>query len=160
MRKLKFNHYKQSIYQISEEFRHACNKPDCKGFFIKTSMKDNYVLCPVCFVKNIESNYCFKCNLYHSEKEHNNFGNKICYQTNKFLHNIFGINTKENPTDKLIKSLNLNTHKCPACGISCEKDESCNHVTCLNCGVEFNWKYEREWQGYKEEWKMQAVYKR
>jgi hypothetical protein len=83
----------------------------------------------------------------------------VVYKTKKVMKNWFGINLdRETESEALVRRMKLVTKKCPSCGIPCEKDEACNHCTCLNCGVEFNWAQERLWEGYTEEFRRQAVF--
>jgi hypothetical protein len=155
---LRYNYCKRAYSQIADEFRISCNYPDCIGVFIKVDTSTSFVMCPVCFSAGRCTHYCFLCKEFHSKKDHYKWGNQLSYTTESVL-DWFGLRKKKlSEGEKVVKQLKLKTKKCPGCGIQCEKDESCNHVTCLNCGMEFNWKYEREWKGYKQEFASNTVY--
>lgn len=166
--KLRYNHFIKAVTKIAEENKLACPQPDCPGYFLRlhtnTSSpgydKDSeFAVCPLCFIHDRVSVYCFKCRKHHSKEEHYALSNMVIYKTNKIMKNWFGMNfDRETESETLVRTLKLVTKKCPACGIPCEKDEACNHCTCLNCGVEFNWAQERLWEGYREEFRRDAVF--
>lgn len=166
--RVRYNHYIRAISNISEEYKLACPQPDCPGFFIRFHTNPNspgydknsaFASCPICFVRDIKSVYCFKCRKHHSKEEHYEMKNMVIYSTTKALKNWFGLNIgNETESEALVRKMKLTTKKCPSCGILCEKDEACNHCTCLNCGTEFNWAHERIWEGYSAEFKRNAVF--
>ena len=167
--KLRYNHFVKAVGSIAEDNKLACPEPDCPGYIIRiqtnTSSHDydedsEFASCPLCFINDKSSVYCFKCRKRHSKEEHNALSNLLIFKTNKIMKSLFGFsfNGSETESEKLVRKLKLVTKKCPACGIPCEKDEACNHCTCLNCGVEFNWAQERIWEGYSEEFRRNAVF--
>lgn len=166
--RLRYNHYVKALATIAEENKLACPEPDCPGFFLRLHTNTSavgydhdsaFVQCPVCFVHDRHSVYCFKCRQHHTKEEHYALSNMVVYKTKKVMKNWFGINfDRETESEALVRRMKLVTKKCPSCGIPCEKDEACNHCTCLNCGVEFNWAQERLWEGYTEEFRRQAVF--
>lgn len=166
--KLRYNHYVKAVTTIAEENKMACPEPDCPGFFLRfntnprspESNNDSvFSTCPICFIYGRHSVYCFKCRQHHSKEEHYALGNIVVYKTKKVMKNWFGLNfDRETESEALVRRMKLKTKKCPSCGIPCEKDDACNHCTCLNCGVEFNWAEERLWEGYTEEFRRDAVF--
>lgn len=165
---LRYNHYVKAVTKIAEENKLACPQPDCPGYFLRLHTNKSapdynsesvFCVCPICFVHDRISVYCFKCRLHHTKEEHNALSNIFVYNSKKIMKNWFGVNfDKETESEALVRRMKLVTKKCPACGIPCEKDEACNHCTCLNCGVEFNWAQERLWEGYSEEYRRNAVF--
>ena len=93
-----------------------CPFPDCEGYAEKKGMK-KYVKC------NYGHEFCFTC----LQKPH---GFKRC---SKMIDKGF----EEWKSHTLVK-------RCPFCQYWTEKQEGCNHMTCVECGFQWCWVCEKE----------------
>ena len=96
---------------INDPNKRQCPEPDCDSYLEKTGI-NNYVKCK----KGHE--YCFEC----LRKPH---GNSTC---DEFLEK-----------ELLIWKKNKHVKRCPKCKIYTEKNEGCNHMTCVNCKYQWCW---------------------
>ena len=112
----KYENYvlKRKIYNNSN--MKFCPFPDCDGFGI---------------IKNLNNpnNKFIKCSN----------GHEFCFVCLKKWHK--GKKCKEEVLDKNLKKLKneINSKRCPNCGILLIKYTGCNHITCSNCKYEFCW---------------------
>ena len=94
-----------------------CPIPDCDGYAEK---KDNkYVKC------NFGHDFCFNC----LKQPH---GTKDCEE-------IIDADFEEWKKHKIVK-------RCPSCKIWTEKNEGCNHMTCVECKLQWCWLCQKEYQ--------------
>lgn len=149
---------RQKMLSLPESIRVPCSKPGCSGILLKLNAQDFFKTCAVCELNGRQTHYCFKCSKFHSKEEHYTLGN----QAKSFLRQMwpFQATTSAQKAEKLAKKAGLQTKKCPHCMTPVAKDDNCNHVTCHECGQEFNWQYEREWKGYGDEAARGAVWGR
>ncbi len=101
----KYQRFKKRCSIINDKNKKQCPKPDCESFLEK-SVFSNYVKC------ENGHKYCFEC----LKPPH---GNKKCEE---ILEKDF-MKWKKN---KRVK-------RCPRCKIFTEKNEGCNHMTCVSC---------------------------
>ena len=121
----KYENYdlKRKVYNNSN--MKFCPFPDCNGFGIIKNLTD-------------PNNKFIKCSN----------GHEFCFVCLKKWHK--GKKCKEEVLDKNLKKLKneINSKRCPNCGIFLIKYDGCNHITCSNCKYEFCWicmsKYSRE----------------
>ena len=107
----KYKKFKKRAEIIKDKNKKLCPKPDCDSY-IKKSNKSKYVRC------QNGHEYCFDClNPPH--------GNKPCDQKleKQFMKWKKGKRVK----------------RCPRCQIYTEKNEGCNHMTCVNCKYQWCW---------------------
>ena len=102
---------------INDPNKRQCPEPDCDSYLEKTG-ENNYVKCK----KGHE--YCFEC----LRKPH---GNSTC---DEFLEK-----------ELLIWKKNKHVKRCPKCKIFTEKNEGCNHMTCVNCKYQWCWLCEEKY---------------
>lgn len=146
--KLRVLLYNQSVSAIPEACRAKCPQPDCIGYFLKLDWNSYFVSCPACIAtRGVDSPYCFKCQLPHSKETHYSLGHTLHRGVTKVL-SLFMTVENESESVKQIRKAALPTHKCPWCSTPYAKDERCNHVTCPECGKEWNWATEQPWTGY------------
>ena len=107
----KYKKFKKRAEIIKDKNKKLCPKPDCDSFLLK-SEKSKYVSC-----ENGHT-FCFEC----LKPPH---GNKSC---DKNIDTKF-MKWKEG---KRVK-------KCPRCQIFTEKNEGCNHMTCVECKFQWCW---------------------
>ena len=94
-----------------------CPIPDCDGYAEK---KDNkYVKC------NFGHDFCFNC----LKQPH---GKKDCEE-------IIDADFEEWKKHKIVK-------RCPSCKIWTEKNEGCNHMTCVECKFQWCWLCQKEYK--------------
>ena len=94
-----------------------CPIPDCDGYAEK---KDNkYVKC------NFGHDFCFNC----LKQPH---GQKDCEE-------IIDADFEEWKKHKIVK-------RCPSCKIWTEKNEGCNHMTCVECKFQWCWLCQKEYK--------------
>ena len=113
----KYKRFKKRDEIINDENKKICPFPDCESF-IKKSNSSKYVEC------EYGHKYCFEClNPPH--------GDKPCElkQEKKFMKWIKGKRVK----------------RCPKCKMYTEKNEGCNHMTCVKCNYEWCWICEEEY---------------
>jgi len=77
---------------------------------------------------NFNSNYC-KCN----------FGHEFCSKCNNKWHK----NTKCKISNEDIQ--NFDFKRCPNCKVWTQKNEGCNHMTCIKCNFNWCWLCEKEY---------------
>ena len=107
----KYNKFKKRAEIINDKNKKQCPHPNCESFLQK-SEKSKYVKC------ENGHKYCFEC----LKPSH---GDKSCdYQIEKQFANW----TK----GKRVK-------RCPRCKMYTEKNEGCNHMTCVNCKYQWCW---------------------
>ena len=107
----KYKKFKKRAEIIKDKDKKLCPKPDCDSY-LKKSNKSKYVKC------ENGHEYCFDClNPPH--------GNKPCDQKleKQFMKWKKGKRVK----------------RCPRCQIYTEKNEGCNHMTCVNCKYQWCW---------------------
>ena len=112
----KYKKFKTRIDIIKDVNKNPCPHPDCESYLEK-SKESKYVKC-----KNGHE-YCFDC----LKPPH---GKKSCLS----LDSKFFIWQKKK-----------NAKKCPKCKIFIEKNEGCNHITCINCQYQWCWLCEGEY---------------
>ena len=113
----KFNKFKKRAEIIKDKNKKICPNPNCDSFLQKS--KDTlYVEC------QNGHKYCFEC----LQPPH---GNKSCdYQIEKqFMNWMKGKRVK----------------RCPRCQIYTEKNEGCNHMTCVCCKYQWCWLCEKQY---------------
>ena len=79
---------------------------------------------------NNNSNYC-KCN----------FGHEFCLKCNNKWHK----NTKCKNLNEEFKNYEYDCKRCPNCKIWTQKNEGCNHMTCIECNFNWCWLCEKEY---------------
>lgn len=146
----------KKILDLPAPLRVNCNTPGCDGMMIKKGDEDFIQLCPVCIYEGKDAAYCFKCQEYHNLDAHRQLKTIM----KKWFRKSFGQYWPwSSPLpERIAAKAGLKTKKCPHCQTSVAKDDLCNHVTCLVCGIEFNWAEERAWEGYEEEYRRKAVW--
>ena len=113
----KYDKFKKRSEIIKDKNKKICPKPDCDSFLQK-SKSSKYVKCE----KGHE--YCFEC----LKPPH---GKKACEAN---LETQFMKWTK----GKRVK-------RCPRCQMYTEKNEGCNHMTCVSCKYQWCWLCEGEY---------------
>ena len=107
----KYNKFKKRSEIIKDKNKNLCPNPDCDSFLQKNSVS-KYVQ-----YENGHK-YCFDClNPPH--------GNKSCDKESESLF----MDWKK---DKRVK-------RCPRCQMFTEKNEGCNHMTCVSCQYQWCW---------------------
>ena len=94
-----------------------CPIPDCDGYAEKKD--DKYVTC------NFGHDFCFNC----LKQPHRN---KICDE-------VIDADFEEWKKTKIVK-------RCPSCKIWTEKNEGCNHMTCVECKFQWCWLCQKEYK--------------
>ena len=107
----KYNKFKKRCSIIKDKNKKQCPKPDCESFLQKSHFT-NYVKC------ENGHEFCFEC----LKPPH---GKTKCEE---MLEKDF-IKWKKN---KRVK-------RCPRCKIFTEKNEGCNHMTCVSCKYQWCW---------------------
>ena len=113
----KYKKFKKRAEIINDKNKRQCPKPDCESFLEK-SKKTNYVKC------ENGHEFCFEC----LKKPH---GNKKC---DEIMEKEF-LKWKKKRRVK----------RCPKCNIYTEKNEGCNHMTCVSCKYQWCWLCEGEY---------------
>ena len=113
----KYKKFKKRAEIIKDKNKKICPKPDCDSFLQKSN-ESKYVSC-----ENGHT-YCFEClNPPH--------GNKSCdIKLEKEFINW--------TNDKRVK-------RCPRCKMYTEKNEGCNHMTCVACKYQWCWLCEKQY---------------
>ncbi len=107
----KYKKFKKRAEIIKDKNKKLCPNPDCDSFLQK-STASKYVEC------ENGHKYCFDClNPPH--------GNKSCDNESESLF----MDWKK---DKRVK-------RCPRCQMFTEKNEGCNHMTCVSCQYQWCW---------------------
>ena len=114
----KYKKFKKRAEIIKDKNKKLCPNPDCDSFLQKSSLS-KYVEC------ENGHKYCFDC----LKPPH---GNNPCEQKleNQFLKWKKGKRVK----------------RCPRCQIYTEKNEGCNHMTCVSCKYQWCWLCEGEYK--------------
>ena len=114
----KYRKFKKRADILQDKNKKLCPKPDCDSFLQKSQLS-KYVRC------ENGHEFCYEC----LRPPH---GNKSCdYNLEKeFLQWKKG---------KRVKN-------CPRCKIYTEKNEGCNHMTCVNCKYQWCWLCEGEYK--------------
>ena len=107
-----YKRYKLELEIINDPNKKLCPYPNCDSYLEQKNKNNKKVIC-----KNNHT-YCFIC----LEKEH---GNTPCKE--KIDDSI-----KEFAKNHFVK-------RCPNCGIVIEKNNGCNHITCVQCGHQWCW---------------------
>ena len=107
----KYKRFRKRLEIFKDPNKNICPNPDCESFLQKSELT-KYVEC------EFGHKYCFEC----LKPPH---GNKSC---DKNIDTKF-MKWKEG---KRVK-------KCPRCQIFTEKNEGCNHMTCVNCKYQWCW---------------------
>ena len=113
----KYQKFKKRAEIINDKNKRQCPNPDCESFLLKSS-KTNYVKC------ENGHEYCFEC----LKPPH---GSKKC---DEIMEKEF-IKWKKKRRVK----------RCPKCNIYTEKNEGCNHMTCVSCKYQWCWLCEGEY---------------
>ena len=121
--KVKELYWKQLCKQFTDNNKYVkwCPEPGCEYLFqqIDASIQLNEVECRCGTV------FCFKCErLSHSPCS--------CEDYESWL-------MKASAESENVKWIMANTKKCPGCHKAIEKNQGCNHMTCLTCRHEFCW---------------------
>ena len=113
----KYNKFKKRAEIIKDENKKICPKPDCDSYLEKSSIS-KYVKC------ENGHEYCFEClNPPHGDKSCKPNQEKLFMKWKK---------------DKKAK-------RCPKCQMYTEKNEGCNHMTCVYCHYQWCWLCEGEY---------------
>lgn len=86
---------------------------ECKGLVVCIN---KHVYCSEC-----RQEYCYDC------------GEKKEFEQGHSTH----ICNEE--TRSTFKTVRMNTHSCPKCGVRIQRSEGCNHMFCTACHTSFNW---------------------
>ena len=114
----KYEKFKKRIEILQDKNKKLCPNPDCDSFLQK-SKKTKYVKC------EYGHEYCFDC----LRPPH---GNESC----------------DNNLEKQLVdwTKGKRVKRCPRCKIYTEKNEGCNHMTCINCKYQWCWLCEGEYK--------------
>ena len=125
----KYRKFKKRAEILQDKNKKLCPKPDCDSFLQKSN-KSRYVKC------EHGHEYCFDC-----------------------LRPPHGKNSCDNNLEKqLVKwTKGKRVKRCPRCKIYTEKNEGCNHMTCVSCKYQWCWLCEGEYKyGHYESGKCQG----
>ena len=125
----KYKKFKKRAEIIQDKNKKLCPKPDCDSFLQKSN-KSRYVKC------EHGHEYCFDC-----------------------LRPPHGKNSCDNNLEKqLVKwTKGKRVKRCPRCKIYTEKNEGCNHMTCVSCKYQWCWLCEGEYKyGHYDSGKCQG----
>ena len=113
----KYKRFKKRVEIFKDKNKKLCPNPDCEIYLQKSEIS-KYVEC------EFGHKYCFEC----LKPPH---GNKPCDNNidTKFMNWKKGKRVK----------------KCPRCQIYTEKNEGCNHMTCVNCKYQWCWLCEEQY---------------
>ena len=101
---------RKKVLEQSDKIK-FCPKPDCEGYAEKKG-KNKYVKC------NFGHEFCFECgNAPHGKKKCEDMVDK---------------EFEEWRSHKVVK-------RCPCCRMWTEKNEGCNHMTCIECKFQWCW---------------------
>jgi len=109
------------------------------------SMYENNDIANIYECKTCNISFCKNCKYKYDNK--NNFMNYNLDNKSNIIHNHLSCddinNIKEHdPSEILIK---MTTQKCPVCQVSIEKNDGCNHMTCMSCRYEFCFLCLKKW---------------
>ncbi|KAJ6610994.1 hypothetical protein B0H10DRAFT_378733 [Mycena sp. CBHHK59/15] len=101
------------VHSHAKEF-HYCPSPDCLQIY-RTGPKGTVVQCPACLLR-------------------------ICPHCHAESHDGFAC-PEQDGGDRLFKqwAASHDVKNCPGCAIPIERDEGCNHVTCIQCQTHICW---------------------
>ena len=125
----KYKKFKKRLEILQDKNKKLCPKSDCDSFLQKSN-KSKYVKC------EYGHEYCFDC-----------------------LRKPHGKDSCDNNLEKqLIKwTKGKRVKRCPRCKIYTEKNEGCNHMTCVNCKYQWCWLCEGEYKyGHYDSGKCQG----
>ena len=107
----KYHKFKRRAEIINDKNKKPCPKPDCESYLEKSNTT-KYVKC-----KN---------------------GHQFCYECLKPPHG--NINCDDVLEKDFLKwKKNKRVKRCPRCKIFTEKNEGCNHMTCISCKYQWCW---------------------
>lgn len=86
---------------------------ECKGLVLCIN---KHVYCSEC-----RQEYCYDC------------GEKKEFEDGHCVH------VCNEETRSTFKTVRMNTHSCPKCGVRIQRSEGCNHMFCTACHTSFNW---------------------
>lgn len=86
---------------------------ECKGLVVCIN---KHVYCSEC-----RQEYCYDC------------GEKKEFEDGHCIHKC------NEETRSTFKTVRMNTHSCPKCGVRIQRSEGCNHMFCTACHTSFNW---------------------
>lgn len=86
---------------------------ECKGLVVCIN---KHVYCSEC-----RQEYCYDC------------GEKKEFEDGRCTH------VCNEETRSTFKTVRMNTHSCPKCGVRIQRSEGCNHMFCTACHTSFNW---------------------
>ena len=114
----KYHKFKKRAEILKDKNKKLCPKPDCDSFLQKSN-KSKYVKC------EHGHEYCFDC-----------------------LRSLHGKNSCDKNLEKqLVKwTKGKRVKRCPRCKIYTEKNEGCNHMTCVSCKYQWCWLCEGEYK--------------
>ena len=107
----KYNKFKKRALIINDKNKKQCPKPDCDSFLEKSTLS-KYVKC-----------------------EH---GHEFCFECLKPPHGKTACDELMEK-DLLKWTKNKRVKRCPRCKIYTEKNEGCNHMTCVSCKYQWCW---------------------
>ena len=107
----KYQKFKKRAEIINDKNKKQCPNPDCEGFLEKSS-QTNYVKCQNGHI------YCFEC----LRPPH---GKSKCDEVME--------------KDFMKWKKNKRVKRCPRCKMYTEKNEGCNHMTCVSCQYQWCW---------------------
>ena len=125
----KYKKFKKRVEILQDKNKKLCPNPDCDSFLEKSD-KSKYVKC------EYGHEYCFYC-----------------------LRPPHGKNScDENLEKQLLKwTKGKRVKRCPRCKIYTEKNEGCNHMTCVSCKYQWCWLCEGEYKyGHYDSGKCQG----
>jgi hypothetical protein len=85
--------------------------------------------------------YCSQCSMMYCKNCDTDYHGKVSHEG--VSCDIFQKRKKDNKADE--EWLKLHSKPCPNCAIAIEKNEGCNHMTCIRCRYEFCWKCSNPW---------------
>ena len=86
---------------------------ECRGLVVCIN---KHVYCSEC-----RQEYCYDC------------GEKKTFEDGRCTHEC------NEETRKSFKTVRMNTHSCPKCGVRIQRSEGCDHMFCTACHTSFNW---------------------
>ena len=118
--KQKFRKFKRQKLLMLNENARFCPVADCEGYMIGSRLKPK-LECPEC-----KTQICFNCS-----KPWHGYWTKCSSAQN-------AENTDKDDQAFYQWELNKDVKKCPKCKYRIEKNEGCNHMTCISCKYEFS----------------------